>query len=115
MFDLLEGAGVYAVVIVATVEAIRSRVPSLDGWRVLVVAAGVALLLGALFVPSPTPQAILETARIAALSWVIAVGGNAWVARIASASRLTTVVDTGTWREAPTVKDRPTVPPTKEA
>jgi len=115
MTGLLETAGAYALVIVATVEAIRTRVPSLDGWRVLVVAAGVAIALCALFIPSATAEAVLQAGRLAALSWLIAVGGNAWVAKIAAKGKQTTVVDSDTWREAPTVKDRPTVPPTKEA
>ena len=83
MFTLLETAGIYAAIIVAAVEAIRKQVPALDGWRVLLVAAIASLVLSALFMTSATADALLDAARISVLAWVIAVGGNAWVSRLA--------------------------------
>jgi hypothetical protein len=112
MVELIETAGVYAVVIVALVQAIRARVPSLDGWPVLVVAAVAAIAIVGLFMPTLTSASALEAGRIAVLAWLTAVGGDAWATKIATKGKLTTVIDTDAWREAPTVKDRPTVPPT---
>ena len=73
----------YSAIIVTAVEAIRARWPSLDGWRVLLVAGVIAIILGLLSVTDLTAPDILQAARVAVLSWVVAVGGNAWVSKIA--------------------------------
>ena len=83
MIELLETAGVYAVVVVATVEALRSRIPSLDGRAVLVAAGAVSVVLSLLFADAFTGTALVQAARIAVLSWIMAVGGNAWMAKLA--------------------------------
>jgi len=49
--ETLIQASIYAVLVVATVEALRKRI-AFDGWRVLLVAAGVSLAIAALFLPA---------------------------------------------------------------
>jgi hypothetical protein len=88
MIELLESAGVNAIVIAAIVQAIRTQVPSIDGWRVLVVSAIVSIAMGALFLPALTSAAALEAGRVAVLAWLLAVGGDAWAAKIASKGAL---------------------------
>jgi len=83
MLALLETAGTYAIVIVATVEAMRSRIPSLDGWFVLTIAGLISIILSLLFMTEATTPALLDAARIAVLAWIIAVGGDAWTGKVA--------------------------------
>lgn len=83
LIDLLSQAAAHAVIVVAGVEALRKRV-EFDGWVVLVVAALFALAIAALFLPVNTAEGAIEGLRIASLSWLIAVGGDAWVAKLAS-------------------------------
>ena len=71
------------MVVVATVEALRSRVPSLDGWAVLVAAGAVSVALSLVFATEFTSTALIHALRIAVLSWIMAVGGNAWAAKLA--------------------------------
>ena len=79
-----------AVVVVAVVEAVRKRV-SLDGWPVLAVAAGASLVLATLFADAYSAHDIIEAGRTGVLAWVIAVGGDAWVGKIASKARLAVI------------------------
>jgi len=83
MTQILEQSGIYAAIIVTITEAIRSKFPLLDGWRVLAVAGAAAVVLCVLFMAEPTTASLLDTARVAFLSWVMAVGGNAWMAKLA--------------------------------
>ena len=83
---LLIPAGMIAALIVATTEAIRARVPKLDGWPVLAVAACLALAWCALLLPIADVQTALDAGRIAAVAWLLAVGGDSWVAKLAGKS-----------------------------
>jgi hypothetical protein len=107
MIDLIPQAAAYAAVIAAVVEAIRSRV-AVDGWRVLVLAGVVALALAALFLPATDLPSLLSALRVAALAWLLAVGGDAWLSKLATKSqaRINTIL-TSTPDEAL----RPTTPP----
>lgn len=104
---LLPLAASYAVVIVAVVEAVRARI-AVDGWRVLVLAGGVAFALAALFAPAYDLASLLEGLRVAVLAWLVAVGGDAWLGKLAAKSqaRINTIVSS-------TIDDalRPTSPP----
>ena len=93
---LLIPAAMVATLIVATTEAIRSRVPRLDGWPVLAVAAGLALAWCALLLPIADVATALDAGRIAAVAWLLAVGGDSWVAKLAGkASTVRTVIAPG--------------------
>jgi len=83
MTQILEQSAVYAAIIVTITEAIRSKFPFLDGWRVLAVAGAAAVVLCVLFMAEPTTASLLDTARVTFLSWVMAVGGNAWASKLA--------------------------------
>jgi hypothetical protein len=83
LIDLLSQAAAHAVVVVAGVEALRKRL-EFDGWVVLLVAALFALAIAALFLPVTTTAGAVEALRVASLSWLIAVGGDAWVAKLAA-------------------------------
>ena len=90
---LLVPAGVVAALIVATTEAIRARVPRLDGWPVLVVSAALALAWCALLHPLPALPDVLDAGRIAAVAWLLAVGGDSWAAKLAGkAATVRTVI-----------------------
>jgi hypothetical protein len=84
MIDLLQVAGVYAIVIITAVEAIRARVPRIDGPWVLALSALVSAAIAALFLPPASGADAIYAARIALLAWLIAVGGDAWTAKLAS-------------------------------
>lgn len=86
IYETLEFAAAYAVLVIACVEALRKQV-AIDGWRVLVVAGVIALGLSALFAESYAPAALLQMGRVAFASWLIAVGGDAWVSKIVRRSR----------------------------
>ena len=102
MISLLTQAVAHSIVVVATVEAVRKRV-SFDGWIVLVVAGAVSLALSALFLPAASLPELLEGLRVAVLAWLVAVGGDAWVSKIASIK--TPAIDTFDAHEAPTRKE----------
>lgn len=86
MENIIETAGIQAVIVIAAVEAIRQRVPSIDGWRVLVVAAAASLILGAIMLTGHGADMILEAARVSLFAWLIAVGGDAWASKLAGKS-----------------------------
>lgn len=86
MENIIETAGIQAVIVIATVEAIRSRIPSIDGWRVLVVAAVASLILGAIMLTGYGADMILEGVRVSLFAWLIAVGGDAWASKLAGKS-----------------------------
>lgn len=109
MIDILatvQSAGAYAVLVVVAVEAIRKQV-SFDGWRVLVVAGVVSLAVAALFLPAYSMADLLEALRLAVVAWLLAVGGDAWVSKLAVKSKTVTVLaDAGFSKvEAPTRKE----------
>jgi len=107
ILQTVESAAVYAVLVIVTVEAVRKRV-AFDGWRVLLVAAGVSLAIAALFLPAHDLPSVLAQIRIAVAAWLIAVGGDAWVAKIATRGKQTVITDMAfPSREAPTKKDTP--------
>ena len=84
LLDLVAQATLLATLIVTATEAVRRRVSALDGWRVLVVAAVIDLVVVALFVPPTSGPAALLFARVAFLAWLVAVGGDAWVNKLFS-------------------------------
>ena len=102
--DTITHAAAYAALIVAIVEALRGRIASIDGWRVLVVAAGVALALAALFAPAYSLAELLAGLRVAVVAWLLAVGGDAWVAKIVAARASPAAFAAS---EAPTRRDVP--------
>ena len=83
---LLVPAGIVAALVVATTEALRARVPALDGWAVLLSALGLALVWTALLHPLATLPDALDAGRIAAVAWLLAVGGDSWAAKLAGKS-----------------------------
>jgi hypothetical protein len=103
IIDTMQSAAAYAVLVVAAVEAVRKRVP-FDGWRVLVVAAGISLAIAALFIPAASMPELLAALRIAAVSWLLAVGGDAWASKIVAKGK---TVGSGAFdpSEAPTKKE----------
>lgn len=81
MQETLQAAFAYSVLVIATVEAIRKRI-AFDGWRVLLVAAGVSLALGAMYMPDAELATLRDALRTSALAWLLAVGGDAWVTKL---------------------------------
>jgi len=79
----MQQSAIYGAVVAAAVEAIRSRVPAIDGWKVLLIAGLAAILLGALSVEDGTQADLIAAGRLTAMSWIVAIGGNAWIAKIA--------------------------------
>jgi len=107
MYEIIAQAGIHSIIVVATVEAVRKRV-DFDGWSVLVVAACVSLALSALFLPAASLAELLEGLRVSVLAWLIAVGGDAWVAKVSKllAQRSGFLLEeSSTPEEAPTRKD----------
>jgi hypothetical protein len=101
MISLLTQAVAHSIVVVATVEAVRKRVP-FDGWIVLVVAGAVSLALSALFLPAASLPELLEGLRVAVLAWLVAVGGDAWVTKLLAGRAVGFSAE-----EAPTRKEGP--------
>lgn len=95
IYDALQTSLIHGAVVVAIVEAIRKRVPSVDGNKVFPVAIAISLLICGLFVDSSSPLWIQMWIRDSTLSCIVAMGGNAWAVRILSASNggLTTSLD----------------------
>ena len=83
MTELVQTAGMYAIIIIAAVEAIRSRIPTIDGPWELALAAGCSVAIAALFLPVTTRPDVLYAGRIAALAWLVAVGGDRWLSKVA--------------------------------
>ena len=106
-------AAVIAVLIVAAVEAIRKRVAGLDGWKVLIVAGGVSVLVTGLLLRPADVSGVVDAVNVALLAWLIAVGGDAWIAKIATRSKQVTVLSGSGFdpHEAPTRPDSETLPP----
>lgn len=102
--ELISQSGVYAIVVVATVEALRKRI-EFDGWKVLVIAAVVAFALSAMFLPATTLPELLNGLRVAFFAWLIAVGGDAWVNKIAKNAFSEPSEEEFTSIEAPTKKE----------
>lgn len=88
---------------VAAIEGIRKRV-KLDGIYVLVAAAAISIAATFLAQMPTTIHSAYEAALIALMSWVIAIGGDAWVAKIATKSKSVVAIDS--WREEKTKNDR---------
>ena len=80
--EVLTTATMYAIVVVATVEAVRKRIP-FDGWKVLLVSLGVSIAVVALFLQDYTTAGIIDGARVAFVTTLIAVGGDAWAQKLA--------------------------------
>ena len=86
MSDVVQSAAVYAAIIVTIVQAIRARWTALDGWYVPLLAFGISILVCAV-VGNWEPYSrvsVWEMFRTAIVSCVIAVGGDAWVAKVAT-------------------------------
>ena len=84
MVEYLEQAGFHAVVVAAIVEALRSKISWIDGWRVVVAAFVIAMLVCGLSIQQPSFEAVVGCVRMGLLTGFLAVGGNAWVAKIAA-------------------------------
>ena len=82
MLDLIENTAIHAAIIVTIVEAIRKRAPAIDGWRVIALAAAAAIILAFIAVDLSTPINLINVAKTALLSWVMAIGGNAWISKL---------------------------------
>jgi hypothetical protein len=80
--QILLHVGIVSAVVVSAVEAIRKHVP-FDGWRVPIVAFLSSLIMTALFMRPHDVASVLDTATVALLSAIVAVGGDAWVSKIA--------------------------------
>lgn len=108
--EVLATATMYAIFVVAAVEAIRKRIP-FDGWKVLVVSAVCSVGVVALFLQDYTTAGILHGGRVAFATALISVGGDAWVQKIAKLLSPKTVALPGVQvesygdRESPTKKD----------
>ena len=84
MMNQIQIAATHAAVIVTIVEALRSKISSIDGWQVWLIAALISLALSLLFATDTTLPTLLESLRTAVLAWLMSIGGNAWVSKIAS-------------------------------
>lgn len=86
MVELLEISVYYSIVTVTTVEAIKLRIPSIDGWKILILAGVISLILSFLFTQQSdfNTEYVIHSIRVAILTWIIAVGGDGWVSKIAS-------------------------------
>lgn len=82
LLGLIEVGGVFALIVGAAVAAIRARLPVIDGWRVLLLAAGCAVAMCALFLPVASAADLLHAGRVAVLAWLISVGGTQWVSAL---------------------------------
>lgn len=111
LLDIVQIAGIHAIVVVAAVEAIRSRIPKIDGPWVLLLAAGCSLVVASLFLPLESLLDALHAGRVAAISWLLAVGGDSWLVKIAKLKSIKTAVESQDSQfpatEAPTVNDLP--------
>ena len=101
-----QSAGAHAVLVVVAVEAVRKQI-AFDGWRVLAVAAGVSLAVAALFLPAYSMPDLIGALRLALVAWLLAVGGDAWVSKLAVKSKTVTVLADATFppQEAVTRKE----------
>lgn len=111
--EVLTTATMYAIVVVATVEAVRKRIP-FDGWKVLLVSLGVSIAVVALFLQDYTVAGLVDGARVAFVTTLISVGGDAWAQKLAKlfASKNVFLPPEGATseydpKEAPTRKDIP--------
>jgi hypothetical protein len=93
IYETIASAAIYAVITVAIVEALHKRIAALDGWYVLIVAGVAAIVLTLIFAPAYTMPDLLEAGRIALIAWLLAVGGDAWVAKIALKAKTVTITD----------------------
>ena len=85
---------------------LRKRVANLDGWPVLAIAGGVSVLVTGLLLRPADVSSAVDAVNVALLAWLIAVGGDAWIAKIATRSKQVTVLSEAfDPREAPTRKD----------
>jgi predicted tellurium resistance membrane protein TerC len=91
---------VYGGMVVATVDAIRSRLPAIDGWRVLALAGAVALVLVFAFAPLQSWADVGPALRQAVLAWLGAIGVTATANRTAShaSTQRTVVIEPGSER-----------------
>lgn len=107
ILDTVQSAGAYAVLVVVAVEAVRKQI-AFDGWKVLLVAGGCSLAVAMLFLPAYDLQSLIGALRIAITAWLLAVGGDAWVSKLATKSKTVSIVPTSLPREEmPTKKDVP--------
>jgi hypothetical protein len=83
MIAMIEQAGIYAAIVAAAVEAIRSKFPVIDGWVVIALAAALSVAVCWLAGYNGTDFIAIDVFRMAILTCVVAVGGNAWIAKIA--------------------------------
>ena len=83
MTSILHQAGIYAVAITAATEALRSKFPAIDGWKTVLTVACIAILICAVSMPTLDRDSAWEAFRTAALAAFLAMGGNAWVVKIA--------------------------------
>lgn len=83
MNELIQTGAVYAVLVVVAVEAVRSRIPRIDGPWVLALAAGCSAAIAALFLPLTSWADALYAGRIAMIAMLIAVGGDRWLTKVA--------------------------------
>ena len=112
VISTVESSAIYAVLVVVVVEVIRRRV-TIDGWRVLVVAGCVSLAVAAICLKTTDLPSLVIGLRYAFVAWLLAVGGDAWVSKIATKASAIPVVDPAAWRsELPTRKEGSSNAPT---
>lgn len=97
--NLISMGAPVAAIVVAIVAAVKARVPALDGWRVLVVAGGIALALVAVLMRPATVAGVWDALGTAIVAWTIAVGGDSWVSRLASKARVVSILDNSSVRK----------------
>ena len=83
MTEIIQVAALYAVVVVAAVEALKAKIPQAEGAWTLALAAGCTLAIVALFMPLTTGAEALHAGRVAMLAWLVAVGGDKWMSKLA--------------------------------
>jgi hypothetical protein len=89
----IETAAPIGALVIATIAALRARLPRLDGWAVLVVAGLLSLGLSASSsLPWVDPMGFTE---LAVCVWLVAIGVPAAAAKVAShaATQRTVVID----------------------
>lgn len=84
ILTLLGHATILAAVVIPSVEALRKQVPAIDGWKVLLAALLFSLAFAGVAAKPADLAGWADLSGIALLATVLAVGGDAWVGKVAA-------------------------------
>ena len=111
--DVAEFAVWVALLLVPAVSAVKSRVAQVKGWITLAVTFGLAALISAALLRPTTGSAVWDTILAALTATVIASGGDAYVLRILTKAKSTSVLKVPVQTESFDVREQPTKPDIK--